>query len=42
MVLPYWFWLFTASAGVLAIAISAFVVTYMKMSELEAAERKKR
>ena len=39
--IPFWFWFLTASVALGAIAISSFVVIFMKMAELERDERAK-
>lgn len=39
MMLPYWFWLLSASGTMIAIAISAYVVIFMKIAELDKRER---
>ncbi len=36
--LPFWFWFITATIGLGSIGISAFVVTFMKLAELDARE----
>jgi len=38
---PFWFWFLTATVGLSAIAISSFVVVFMKIAEIDAAERSK-
>lgn len=42
MMIPYWVWFFTTSIALGAIAISSFVVIYMKYAELEKEGRRTR
>jgi len=39
VIFPFWFWFLTATVGLGAIAISSFVVVFMKIEEIDAAER---
>jgi hypothetical protein len=38
MTFPFWFWFITTTVGLGSIAISTFVVVYMKFAELDARE----
>ncbi len=40
-VIPFWFWFLTATVALGAIAISSYVVIFMKLAELDKAERSK-
>jgi hypothetical protein len=42
MMFPFWFWFLTATVGLGAIAISTFVVVFMKIAEIDAYERSRR
>ena len=39
---PYWFWFLTTTVALGAIAISTFVVVFMKIEEIDAYERSRR
>ncbi len=39
--MPFWFWYVTATIGLGSIAISGYVVVYMKIAELDARERRR-
>jgi hypothetical protein len=39
---PFWFWFLTTTVGLGAIAISTFVVVFMKIGEIDAYERSRR
>jgi hypothetical protein len=39
--IPFWFWFITATVGLGAIAISSYVVVFMKIAEIDAYERSK-
>jgi hypothetical protein len=39
--MPFWFWFLTATVALGAIAVSSYVVIFMKLSELEQYERAK-
>jgi hypothetical protein len=41
MMFPFWFWFLTATVGLGAIAISSYVVVFMKIEEIDAYERAK-
>jgi hypothetical protein len=36
--IPFWFWFLTATVALGAIAVSSYVVIFMKLSELDKAE----
>jgi len=39
--IPFWFWFLTATVALGAIAISSYVVIFMKLAELDKYERSK-
>jgi hypothetical protein len=39
---PYWFWFLTTTVALSAIAISTYVVVFMKIAEIDARERARR
>jgi hypothetical protein len=39
--IPFWFWFLTATIGLGSIAISTYVVVFMKIAEIDADERSK-
>jgi hypothetical protein len=41
MMFPFWFWFLTTTVALGAIAISSYVVIFMKIAEIDASERAK-
>jgi hypothetical protein len=41
MIFPFWFWFVTTTIALGAIAISSYVVVFMKIAEIDAYERSK-